>query len=234
MLPPFRRLAVRLQAVAHRPQHPRHRPPAHLVPPPPQRVRQLLRAQARPQQRPLGVAPRRRVHQPLQVRGQAGVPLRQPLPAAARRARPPSRPNAPGAARLDLPNARRDPLPRHPGRFHHPRHAAAPQRPRLRRRPYPPRPLVQQRLQRHVLLKYRRHRPVFHDLASSSSKPPLIIAFVLSRILTSRIFADDQVIAIFRRSPNLLIVPGDFEKAITKGELHPKARSSSFLHPTGR
>ena len=87
-MPPFESLAVRLQAVAHLVQQPVHRALAHLAPLLLQCRRQPRRAQARPQQRPRRVAPRRRIHQPFQRLRQTRIPLLRPLPARARRPLP--------------------------------------------------------------------------------------------------------------------------------------------------
>ncbi len=72
---PLARLLVGLQAVAERAQQPRHRLVRDLVPCPAQRLGELAYALGRPAQRLLGVAPRVRIDETLEILHQARVGL---------------------------------------------------------------------------------------------------------------------------------------------------------------
>ena len=88
MLPPFQRLAIRLQAVTQHVQQAIDRSLAHGVPFRPQLLRQPGCAAAGPAQRPHRVPARHRIELALQRLGQLRVPLRQPLATASRTPQP--------------------------------------------------------------------------------------------------------------------------------------------------
>ena len=163
MLFPLQRLTVRLQTVTQRVQQPVHRtladPMARLLEFP----RQPRRTAAGPAQRPRRVAARRRVDEPFQRRHQAGVVLGQG-PAACPRPAQPCRGIVVFRPCGQFLQARADRRPRQPRRLGHPRNSTASECPCLHRGPTPPRPFVEQRLNRRKLLLNHLCQYVVHGI----------------------------------------------------------------------
>ena len=163
MLFPLQRLTVRLQTVTQRVQQPVHRTLADPMARPLEFPRQPRRTAAGPTQRPRRVAARRRIDQSFQRRHQAGVMLGQRLAAGARPAQP-ARGIVVFRAGGQFLQARADRRPRQPRRLGHPCDSTASECPCLHRGPTPPRPFVEQRLNRRKLLLNHLCQYVVHGI----------------------------------------------------------------------
>ena len=187
MLAAFARFDVALQAVAEAVQELGDHGVADGVPERLEGDRQRARAQAGPAERRVRVAGRRRFDQRLQVPQQRGMVRRRPLAPATGPTHPIAGQGGVAVEFLQPPADRRG---REPRRARHDRNAAIAQRPRLRRRPHPPRPLGEHRTQRGMLGAQRldRHASPYHDASESTSQikclfpnDPLVAQFSCQR-----------------------------------------------------